>query len=168
MVLINVFLQWHKWEILHDIVLRLQEHFKWLLLQILTKLYFLLHFIIFYKEISNFKLCLYYLIKCRFVVFLLQWDLDFKNQLQQLMKVNLDMFLLLTELVLLILVLKIYKIGISIFWHIKIFVDMDLLNWVLWIQILKILFIIKLLLVILLKELNMLILLLYVLYNKVK
>lgn len=162
MVLIDVFLLWVRWETLQDIVLRLQEHFKWRFLKIIQKLYFSLHFICFYKEISNFRLFPYCLIKCSYVVLQLHWDLDL-ILLVLFMRINLDMLLLLIELVLLILVLIIYKIGILMLWHMKILLDMDLLKRVLWIQVLKILFIIRSLLLISLKELNMLILLLYVL-----
>lgn len=81
------------------------------------------------------------------------------------MKINLDMFLLLIELVLQLLLLMIRIMDmLLIFWHIMIFVDMDLLNRVLWFQILKIVYIKRLLLLILLKELNIWIQLFYVLW----
>lgn len=164
----SVFLLWVRWETLQDMLSRLLELSQWMYLMVQSKLCFIVHFIISYKEINNFRLCLYYLIKFRYVVFLLQWDLDLRNRQLLLMKINLNMFLPLIELVLLILKLTIKVNGYKMFWNIMIFVDMDLLNKTLWIQILKIPYIIRLLLLILLKEVNTLIPLLYVLWLLLK
>lgn len=145
----------HKWEILHVILLRLMVLSLLNLMVVPPKVYFSFHFIRFWREINNFRLCLFYSINFKYVVFLLLLDLHLKNKLLLLMKINLDMSLLLTELVFLALLLMLLVLDMLLMlWHIMIFVVTDLLNRVLWIQILKILFIIRLLLLILWKDVN--------------